>query len=668
MLTNSCSSLSLTGQTSNTNSTQQQQLANQSSNTQETCLICGDVASGKHYGLRSCEACKAFFKRTVQGKIEYSCPATRECEINKRRRKACQACRFQKCLNMGMLKEGVRLDRVRGGRQKYRRGLSPGPVANNTSNNNTGLINPSSADHSSSNILNSSAALAGATGLSSSSSSASSNHQHLTGINANHEQQTNASSLSANSCNFSGQQLHQHQHHQQQGSSSLASLCATNLSTNETTRIMTALINCEPEELTASSAQFIANIPSSLTVQMKTLYILSDLFDRELVSLIGWAKQIPGFTETITLNDQMRLLQSTWAEVIALSIGYRSHIKQVEAFRQQHGIVNNNNSNNYYHFINTTPSPTSSSPASTASGYNQQTCSNNNNSSNINSSYSSLSSSSSSSASNYSYNSENSEIKLVFAKDLVIDFKHAVACGAEEIFYNCVQLVKRLDILKITAREFILLKAISLTNADVKLENSRAIQNLRDLLMETLYEVTLAESAIQQVNSPSNSQTADFSEVALSTISNISNTSHVKFENQELPLNSTNPFTSSLSPKASSSSVLSTATTLSASAAKSSSTCNSATNNNTSSNSNSNNSNNHHHVSLEVTNNSLLSRRIVVNHRISQVLLCLPVLRQIDSCIRRFWNDVRKGPNNVPMNKLFEEMLEPCQRIHKSTL
>lgn len=32
-----------------------------------------------------------------------------------------QACRFQKCLRMGMLKEGVRLDRVRGGRQKYRR-------------------------------------------------------------------------------------------------------------------------------------------------------------------------------------------------------------------------------------------------------------------------------------------------------------------------------------------------------------------------------------------------------------------------------------------------------------------------------------------------------------------------------------------------------------------
>ena len=42
----------------------------------------------------------------VAGNIEYTCPAFGGCEITKRRRKACQACRFQKCLAVGMLKEG----------------------------------------------------------------------------------------------------------------------------------------------------------------------------------------------------------------------------------------------------------------------------------------------------------------------------------------------------------------------------------------------------------------------------------------------------------------------------------------------------------------------------------------------------------------------------------
>ncbi|KAB1253852.1 Steroid hormone receptor ERR1 [Camelus dromedarius] len=91
------------------------------------CLVCGDVASGYHCGVASCEACKAFFKRTIQGSIQYSRPAS-ECEITKRRRKARRACRFTRCLRLGMPKEGVRLDRVRGGRLRYKRRPAVDPL------------------------------------------------------------------------------------------------------------------------------------------------------------------------------------------------------------------------------------------------------------------------------------------------------------------------------------------------------------------------------------------------------------------------------------------------------------------------------------------------------------------------------------------------------------
>jgi len=189
-----------------------------------SCLVCGDVASGFHYGVSSCEACKAFFKRTIQGNIDYTCPVTASCEINKRRRKACQACRYQKCLRQGMLKEGVRLDRVRGGRQKYRR-------------------YPMDTTHGS--------------------------------------EQTNKKI------------------------------------TLEENKVLESLSQCEPEQLVSLADP---SLPSSA---IKTMSTLSDIYDRELVGTIGWAKQVPGFT-ALTLNDQMKLLQSSWTEVLTLTLVYRS--------------------------------------------------------------------------------------------------------------------------------------------------------------------------------------------------------------------------------------------------------------------------------------------------------------------------------------------------------
>ncbi|XP_065729009.1 steroid hormone receptor ERR2 isoform X3 [Phocoena phocoena] len=151
------------------------------------CLVCGDIASGYHYGVASCEACKAFFKRTIQG---------------------------------------VRLDRVRGGRQKYKRRL----------------------DSESSPYL---------------------------------------------------------------------SLQISPPAKKPLTKIVSYLLVAEPDKLYAMPP------PGMPEGDIKALTTLCDLADRELVVIIGWAKHIPGFS-SLSLGDQMSLLQSAWMEILILGIVYRS--------------------------------------------------------------------------------------------------------------------------------------------------------------------------------------------------------------------------------------------------------------------------------------------------------------------------------------------------------
>ncbi|XP_051816768.1 estrogen-related receptor gamma-like isoform X2 [Acanthochromis polyacanthus] len=197
------------------------------------CLVCGDVASGYHYGVASCEACKAFFKRTIQGNIEYSCPASNECEITKRRRKSCQACRFVKCLAVGMLREGVRLDRVRGGRQKYKRRIDA---------ENSPYLHPQN---------------------------------------------------------------------------SLPQKKTFSVGGVVENKVVSLLLVAEPEGIFAMPDP---TVPES---DIKALTTLCDLADRELVVNIGWAKHIPGFP-SLSLADQMSLLQSGWMEILILRVVFRS--------------------------------------------------------------------------------------------------------------------------------------------------------------------------------------------------------------------------------------------------------------------------------------------------------------------------------------------------------
>ncbi|XP_063699236.1 protein ultraspiracle homolog [Culicoides brevitarsis] len=83
-------------------------------NSKHECQICGDRASGKHYGVYSCEGCKGFFKRTVRKDLTYACREQKNCIIDKRQRNRCQYCRYQKCLTCGMKREAVQEERHKG--------------------------------------------------------------------------------------------------------------------------------------------------------------------------------------------------------------------------------------------------------------------------------------------------------------------------------------------------------------------------------------------------------------------------------------------------------------------------------------------------------------------------------------------------------------------------
>ncbi|NXG72529.1 NR1I3 protein, partial [Baryphthengus martii] len=72
---------------------------------EKVCAVCGDRATGYHFHVMTCEGCKGFFRRSVIKGVRFTCPFARRCPITKAKRRQCQACRLQKCLDVGMRKD-----------------------------------------------------------------------------------------------------------------------------------------------------------------------------------------------------------------------------------------------------------------------------------------------------------------------------------------------------------------------------------------------------------------------------------------------------------------------------------------------------------------------------------------------------------------------------------
>ncbi|CAH1792113.1 unnamed protein product [Owenia fusiformis] len=228
------------------------------------CQVCNDTASGFHYGVWSCEGCKAFFKRSIQGPVDYMCPATNTCTIDKHRRKSCQACRLRRCFESGMSKGMI----TRRGRQSS---------AGKSGHSSEGKRKLMEAD---------------------------------CGKTSTRKERRNSGQGRKRKDDKQDNPVHS-------STGPHGPVKVKRESANSMHPIVEQLLAADPPILNSEHDH---SIPDSETHLMTSL---TKLADKELVYMINWAKHVPGYTD-LTLNDQVHLLESSWFEVITLGIAQRS--------------------------------------------------------------------------------------------------------------------------------------------------------------------------------------------------------------------------------------------------------------------------------------------------------------------------------------------------------
>ncbi|XP_038555273.1 progesterone receptor-like isoform X3 [Micropterus salmoides] len=218
------------------------------------CQVCGDDASGCHYGAVTCGSCKVFFKRAAAGKQNHLCASRNDCTIDKLRRKNCASCRLKRCFMSGMSLKGRRLKGA--GQTRNGEGEQPlSPWGTGERGERAGKKDVFS-------------------GPGSAAASAQTASQGLV-----------------------------------PGIPPMLRSCLNLLSVLQT---------IEPIVVNAGHDPAQPDSPASL------LTSLNELGERQLVTVVRWAKAIPGFRD-LHVDDQMSVIQLSWMGVMVFGLGWRSY-------------------------------------------------------------------------------------------------------------------------------------------------------------------------------------------------------------------------------------------------------------------------------------------------------------------------------------------------------